>query len=246
MNRKRIYDSGPLSLIQSVLAVLGATICFALCIGLLWVMILVVAKNGLQLRPILGGAFIGFMAFLFLIIAVQNLYPVCLRYSIRVYLNGSNIEVVRPFPFHMLRTVLDRDRINSIEVIRKRRGGSVISVIYLFDTQLPKLSDSETIGPFYDHNQAQAVAKAIQSELLLDNRNEVQSAQYSNFQRKVVSKIVFGFLIVYETFIAFMIFSNWNRLTVIELGVAVFMTCVPLIILYRILSKIKKDRNVMH
>ena len=91
---------------------------------------------------------------------------------------------------------LHRDRINSIEVIRKRRGGSVISVIYLFDTQLPKLSDSETIGPFYDHNQAQAVAKAIQSELLLDNRNEVQSAQYSNFQRKVVSKIVFGFLIV--------------------------------------------------
>jgi len=240
MNRKRIYDSGPLSLIQSVLAVLGATICFAVCLGLLWLMILIVAAGGLQLGLILGGVFIGFMAFLFLIFAVQNLYPVCLRYSIRVYLNGSNIEVVKPFPFNMLRTVLDRNRINSIEVIRKRRGGSVICVIYLFDASGPNLSDSETIGPFYDHEQAQAVAKAIQSELLLDNRNEVQLAQYSHLQKKVVSKIIFGFLIVYVMFIAFMIFSNWNRLTVINFGVAVLMGSFPLLLLYRILTEEKR------
>ncbi len=169
---KRIYDSGPLSLIQKGFAVLSATTCFALGFVFLWLMILCVAQAGLQLGAILAAPFIGFMAFLLLLLGVGLVYPVSLGYSTRVHLNGSEIEVERPYPFHLLRKVIDRDRINSMEVSRQRKGGYLIFVLYLFDESGPKISDSDTIGPFYNEKQAHAVAEAIQAELPPNNRNE--------------------------------------------------------------------------
>ena len=242
---KRIYDSGPLTLIQKGFSVLSATTCFALGIGLLWLMILCVAQAGLQLGAILMTSFIGLMAFLFLLVGVGLLYPVCLGYSLHINLSGSKIEVERPYPFNLLRKVIDRDRINSIEVIRQRKGGYLISLLYLFDESGPKISDSDSIGPFYNGKQAHAVAEAIQAELLPNNRNEIQLTQHRSFGLKIVARIVFGFLIVYELFLVSSIYSNWNRMTVIEFGITVLMGSVPLIVLYKVLTEIKRDRQAI-
>jgi hypothetical protein len=231
---KNIYNSGPLSLIQKTFSVLGAATCFAIGIGLLWLMMTLILQAGLQLGPVLAAVFMGFMAFLLLLFGIGQLYPVCLGYNVRVQLNGSQFEVERPYPFNMLRQVIDRDRINSIEVIRQRKGGYVISVLYLFEEGGPKLRDVDTIGPFFDGKQAHAVADAIQAELLPRNRNESQLAQHRVFAHKMVARIVFGFLMVFELIVVSSIYSHWNRMTVIDFGVSILMCSFPLFILYRI------------
>lgn len=60
----------------------------------------------------------------------------------------------------LLNQVFDRERINTIELIHNRKGGSAISVLYRSTKDRPSLKDLDSIGPFYNRKQAEAVAAA--------------------------------------------------------------------------------------
>lgn len=143
--------------------------------------------------------------------------------------------MVRPFPNGLMNQVFDRDRINSIEVVRKRKGGSMISVLYRFAADRPNLKNSAHIETFLNDRQAEAVAAAIQSELLPQNFDVEQIEQHERFSQAFVLRfIAVPFFIVFELFVCSSIYSGWNQMGFIERLASVFMAFLPIILWYRI------------
>lgn len=138
------------------------------------------------------------MSALLCILGVNVLAPVFRRFNVRVYLNGCKIEVRRSFPFGIMDQIFDLNRINTINVIHARKGGSSIDVLYRFGENGPSLKDSQTIGPFYQRTQADAVAAAIQAQLLPENFDPLQIAQNKQLNYKVALRFIFGAFIFYE------------------------------------------------
>ena len=240
---KLIYDSGPLNVIEHIIALIGSTICFALGLLLASIPFLAIAQNGFQIGVLFGGAFAIFMALTLLFCGVALLAPVVVRFSTRVFLRGSQIEVVRPFPKGLMNQVFDRDRINSIKVIRKWKGGSMISVLYRFAADRPNLKDSAHIESFLNHSQAEAVAAAIQSELLPENFDVEQIEQHERLNQDFVLRfIAVPFFFVFELFVCSSIYSGWNQMRPIDSLVSVFMAFFPAILWYRVRSTMQKKQ----
>lgn len=238
---KLIYDSGPLNAIEHIKALIGSTICFALGLLILSIPYLAVAQNGFQIGILFVVAFAMLMALLLHYCGVVLLSPVLFRFSTRVFLRGSLIEIVRPFPRGLMNQVLDRDRINSIKVTRKWKGGSMISVLYRFDTDRPNLKDSAHIESFLNHSQAEAVAAAIQTVLLPQNFDVEQIELHERFSQEFVMRfIAVPFLIVFELFVCSTIYSRWNQMRLIESLVAIFMVFFPAILWYRVRNTLRK------
>lgn len=238
---KLIYDSGPLTVLQHVVALIGASIAFVLSLGLASLPFFAFVQNGFQLGFLILAAFAIFLAFVLSLSGVQVLAPVFLRFSTRVYLNGSRIEVVRPFPFKVMNQVFDLDRINTIEVVHRRKGGSVISVLYRFCQDGPTMKDSDSIGPFYTRRQAEAIAAAIQSELIPQNFDVRQIELNREFQQRLAWKFVVGFLIVFELIVCSSVISGWNRMGLIDRLVSVFMVFFPVLLWYRVRREIRNE-----
>ncbi len=238
---KLIYDSGSLTLLQHVVALIGASIAFVLSLGLASLPFFAFAQNGFQLGILLLAAFAIFLAIVLSLSGVQVLAPVFLRFSTRVYLNGSRIEVVRPFPFKVMNQVFDLDRINTVEVVHRRKGGCVISVLYRFCQDGPTMKDSDSIGPFYTRRQAEAIAAAIQSELIPQNFDVRQIEQNQEFQQRLAWKLVVGFLIVFELIVCSSVISGWNRMGLIDGLLSVFMVFFPVLLWYRVRREIRNE-----
>ena len=240
---KLIYDGGPLNVIEHIITLIGSMICFALALLLASIPFLAIAQNGFQIGVLFGSAFAIFMSLLLLFFGVHVISPVLFQFRTRVFLNGSLIEVVRPFPRKLLNQVFDRDRINTIELIHKRRGGSNISVLYRFTKDSPSLKDAASIGPFYNRKQAEAVAAAIQSELLPENFDVEQIEQHERFGKAFVLRfIAVPFFIVFELFVCSSIYSGWNQMGLIERLASVFMAFLPVILWYRIRRTLRNEQ----
>lgn len=240
---KLIYDSGPLNVIEHIVALIGSTICFALGLSLASIPFLAVAQNGFQFGLLFLAAFVFVMALLLLVFGVQLLSPVLFRFKTRVFLNGSLIEVVRPFPRKLLNQVFDRERINRIELIQPRKGGSNIYVLYRFTKDRPSLKDLDSIGPFFNRKQAEAVAAAIQSELLPQSFDVEQIEQHERFSQAFVLRfIAVPFFIVFELFVCSSIYSGWNQMGLIERLASVFMAFLPVILWYRIRRTLRNEQ----
>jgi ABC-type multidrug transport system fused ATPase/permease subunit len=240
---KLLYDSGPLNVIEHIVALMGSMICFALSLLMASIPFMAVAQNGLQIGVLFGSGFALFMSLLMLFFGVLVLSPVLFRFRTRVFLNGSFIEVVRPFPRKLRNQVFDRDRINTIELIHKRKGGSNISILYRFTEDSPSLKDSASIGPFHNRKQAEAVAAAIQSELLPQSFDVEQIEQHERFSQAFVLRfIAVPFFMVLELFVCSSIYSGWNQMRLIDRLVSVFMAFIPVIMWYRLLRKLRHER----
>ena len=240
---KLIYDSGPLNVIEHIVALFGSTICFALGLLMASIPFLAVAQNGFQIGVLFGSAFAIFMALLLLFFGVHVISPVLFRFRTRVFLNGSDIEVVRPFPRKLLNQVFDRGRINRIKLIHQRKGGSNIYVLYRFTKDSPSLKDSASIGPFYNCKQAEAVAAAIQSELLPQNFDAEQIEQNERFNQAFVLRfIAVPFFIVFELFVCSSIYSGWNQMRLLDRLVSVFMAFFPIILWYTVRRTLRNER----
>ena len=155
----------------------------------------------------------------------------------------TDVEVEKAFVFHLFRQKLDRNRVNCIEVIQKRRGGTIISVLHRFDQTRPRLSDTVHIGPFWNHKEAQAVADAIQAELMPENQDAGQIKQMQKFETQFVSRFVIGCLIVFEMIVGFDFFFKWSRMGPVEWLIAAWMAVVPWIILYSVTREINSVRK---
>ena len=241
---KLIYDSGPLTLLQRVVALIGASIVFVLSLGLASLPFFAFAQNGFQLGLLFFAAFAILLAMVLFLMGVHVLAPVFLRFSTRVYLNGSQIEVARPFPFKMMNQFFDLDRINTIEVVHPRRGGPVISVLYRFRQEGPTMTDSDSIGPFYTSGQASAIAAAIQSELIPQNLDVRQIEQNRQFQQRIVWKFVVGFIIIFELIVCSSVISGWNRMGFMDGFGALFMAFFPVLLVYRIRCELHNATTV--
>ncbi len=228
-----IYDSGPLTPLQRVVALIGASIAFVFSLGLASLPFFAFAQNGFQPFLLFFAAFAIFLTVVLFLLGVHVLAPVFLGFSTRVYLNGSRIEVARPFPFKMMNQVFDLDRINTIEVVHRRKGGSVISVLYRFLQDGPTMKDSDSIGPFYNREQASSIAAAIQSELIPQNLDVRQIEQNRQFQQRIVWRIVVGFFIVIELIVCSSVIAGWNRIGLIDGLGALFMAFLPVLLVYR-------------
>jgi hypothetical protein len=240
---KLIYDSGSMNVIEHIFALVGSTICFALGLGLASIPFLVVAQNGIQIGILFVAAFAYFMALLLLFSGVLILSPVLFRFRTRIFLNGSHFEVVRPFPRKFMNQVLDRDRINTIKLIHNRKGGSNISVLYRFTKDRPSLKDLDSIGPFYDRNQAEAVAAAIQSELRPENFDAEQIEQHERFNQGFVLRfIVVPFFMVFELLVCSSIYSGWNQMRPTDRLVAIFMAFFPAILWFGVRRTLRNEQ----
>ncbi len=245
---KTIYDSGPYSLLVQCFAVLWALVLFMICIALASFPFFALGQNVQQpwTQLFILVVVLPFVSLLVCAIAGMGLSvvsPVYFGFRWRVYLSGSDIEVEKAFAFHLFIQKLDRNRINCIEVIQKRRGGTIISVLHRFDQARPRLSDTVHIGPFWNHNEAQADADAIQAELMPENQDAGQIKQMQKFETQFVSRFVIGCLIVFEMIVGFDLFFKWSRMGPVEWLIAAWMAVVPWIILYSVTREINTVRK---
>jgi hypothetical protein len=242
---KTIYDSGPYSIWQKCLAVVGALVFFGLSSAVASISYFVLLAGRFDLAILFGLLFVALMAFLLGLLGATVIWPVICGYSTRIFLNDkSKLLIDNGSPFGFMHVYLDINRTNEVEVVEKRGGKYMVFATYRSDGGRPNFGDLVQIGTYYSYNKAHAIAQAIQSEIKPEQYSALESAQFRAHQMRFMLKLVIGFALLFEFVIAETIYSHWNQLNLLEMLIAAFMATIPLIILRRILRLSSESEKV--